>query len=643
MKVSSRHRAGGLSHQTLLGILFLFLLWLGALRSFASSSSSPPSIPSQSLSYQDPSPPFSEDPLPSSEDWSSRHHHDFYTSRYLPPPQVLLQDSVLQFQMHNCLKGRDGSKLGLRDAGIRWVAQQRASASTGNLLRINPDAHIVLMCNNVSPAKSASRDPRVNGKRLVATTQGITDYYCLGSIKIEQLKCRRYLAEKMGCEYDDLGIQPPQYLIGDKTECERLVKDGKDKDRPWLMKPSESQRGRGILYFQNTASLVKEMENLGGCTGSGGQALKRKNNASPGNPALANYLVQQYVTKPALLDVKYKFDVRSWLLVASVDPLIMFYHDGFVRVAKTPYDESSTDRFAHITNLKGSEDNSGDTARRGDYLRSFRDASEELHKRFGLPADFMTNEFRKKISRAQVFAAISQFIRDPPVDLKDKRKGFYHLFACDSVVDRDGGVHLLECNAFPAESQQNQVDGTMIWREMVALVLNLHLEPWKLMDDPKKPDWPSAAVPPVEFQKRGVWKSGAKVLGGDKFRAGKYAFGGWHLAYNELETPMEKYDACGLRPDPADETFKIEEPKRPKEEVDLLALDEQNLDVVIDANELAAGEEAEAEEQVVIPPVETVADEENARLATMSEVDDDETDVGGDDSGGEDADDEEAR
>lgn len=35
-----------------------------------------------------------------------------------------------------------------------------------------------------------------------------------------------------------------------------------------------------------------------------------------------------------------------------------------------------------------------------------------------------------------------------------KYRGFYHVFACDSVIDARGEVRLLECNGFPAESEQ---------------------------------------------------------------------------------------------------------------------------------------------------------------------------------------------
>jgi hypothetical protein len=458
----------------------------------------------------------------------------FYTDRFLPQPQLRFSlDKPLKYQMHNCLRGRDGSKFGLRDAGIAWVSGQR-SVDPMPLLRVMDDAQVILACNNERPSKSISRDPRVNGKRLVSTTIGLVESYCLGSIKADQLICRRELAKQHGCEYDSLGIQPPQYIMANAEECEQVLRDAAKTDKPWLIKPSASQRGRGIRFFVDSASLIKEIQDAGGCEkGSKG--------------AFAGDLVQQYVTRPALLDVKFKFDVRSWLLIASVDPLILFYHDGFVRVARTAYEESSTNRFAHITNLKGQgaeggkPDENDDDERQGGYIRSYTDASKELSRVFGLPKDFMTNQFRKKINRAQIFAALAQFARPVSKDMP-KRKGFYHIFACDSVVDRDGGVHLLECNGFPAESQQNLVDGPKVWREMMALVLNLQLEPWRLMSDSTPPVDPKN--PPLEYPRRGAWKNRPKVTGGDSFRAGHYAFGGWQLAFNELETPFSSVDVC---------------------------------------------------------------------------------------------------
>lgn len=50
-----------------------------------------------------------------------------------------------------------------------------------------------------------------------------------------------------------------------------------------------------------------------------------------------NLLVQNYITNPLLIDKKNKFDFRIYMLVASVNPLIVFYHDGFISVSQEAY------------------------------------------------------------------------------------------------------------------------------------------------------------------------------------------------------------------------------------------------------------------------------------------------------------------
>lgn len=54
-------------------------------------------------------------------------------------------------------------------------------------------------------------------------------------------------------------------------------------------------------------------------------------------------LVQKYIQNPLLLDQQNKFDIRAYMLVASVNPLIVYYHDGFLRVSLEAYDADSSD------------------------------------------------------------------------------------------------------------------------------------------------------------------------------------------------------------------------------------------------------------------------------------------------------------
>jgi len=61
-------------------------------------------------------------------------------------------------------------------------------------------------------------------------------------------------------------------------------------------------------------------------------------------------IAQSYITNPLLLDMKNKFDFRLYVLIASTNPLIVYYHDGFLRVSLSAFNKASGDKATHLTN-----------------------------------------------------------------------------------------------------------------------------------------------------------------------------------------------------------------------------------------------------------------------------------------------------
>jgi len=58
------------------------------------------------------------------------------------------------------------------------------------------------------------------------------------------------------------------------------------------------------------------------------------------------------------------------MLIASLDPLVILYHDGFLRVSLNKYDQTSTESETHITN----------TALVKEYLKSINASEDEYEE-----------------------------------------------------------------------------------------------------------------------------------------------------------------------------------------------------------------------------------------------------------------------
>lgn len=159
---------------------------------------------------------------------------------------------------------------------------------------------------------------------------------------MKQLYSKDCLASNMALVFEAAGpavpqIAPPSWCMPRQmpqlTEHLRASGDRGEagEARPvYIVKPSGGLQGRGIRLTSDPLSDERVV-------------------------AGQNMVVQHYVDPPLLLD-GFKFDLRLYVLILSVDPLkVHVYNDGLVRLCTTPYkspdtSKSMSDRNAHLTN-----------------------------------------------------------------------------------------------------------------------------------------------------------------------------------------------------------------------------------------------------------------------------------------------------
>lgn len=125
---------------------------------------------------------------------------------------------------------------------------------------------------------------------------------------------------------------PKEYNFFPKTWClpadlgEALSYSRLRKNKTYILKPDAGSQGRGILITKNLKD-IKPSERV---------------------------ICQVYITRPYLID-GYKFDLRVYTLITSVDPLrIYVYKEGLCRFATSRYKEPTgvnvSNVFMHLTN-----------------------------------------------------------------------------------------------------------------------------------------------------------------------------------------------------------------------------------------------------------------------------------------------------
>jgi len=168
-------------------------------------------------------------------------------------------------------------------------------------------------------------------------------------------------------------------------------------------------------------------------------------------------IAQKYITNPLLLDRNNKFDFRLYMFVASTNPMIAYYHDGYMRVSINEFVKNSKDRATHLTNTYLAE-------------QKFAEAREENKTINGMTADELKDYHLWDFTDLQDYLLSEGQINDPnwlenylrPAFKKAlvhivratsytfwKQSNIHELHGLDFMLDEDLQLWFIECNPNP--------------------------------------------------------------------------------------------------------------------------------------------------------------------------------------------------
>jgi hypothetical protein len=229
---------------------------------------------------------------------------------------------------------------------------------------------------------------------------------------------------------------PETYQLEEKddrtTFSNILTKDKAiGRHRPWVLKKVTQNNGKGIEMLPPDSSAL--------------YSAVSRSQADTDN----RYVVQSYICNELTWFGGEKFDLRFYWLVASVDPLIVLYHDGYARVAGALYNESDFESTAqHLTNhaFRGEVDQDvlADALWRRvwqHYNANKRRLSSKILG--GDPVVHVRNQLKEAISATAAAFKDVLTLRGPK-NVTVTTENLFGFYGADFIIDEDLDVYYVE-------------------------------------------------------------------------------------------------------------------------------------------------------------------------------------------------------
>jgi hypothetical protein len=302
--------------------------------------------------------------------------------------------------------------------------------------------------------------------------------------------------EKTG---NDLFFLPETYRLNvpeDVKAFEHRLNKEKGASSPWVLKKPTLNQGKGVtIMAPNSKELLRVPTDLAG----------------------ERYIIQQYICNELTWN-KRKFDVRMFWYVASVDPLIVLYHDGYARIGNSDYSEADfSNTVSHLTTHTGlGEEGKGSFDELRQHIIDHHESSPRLgHIRD--PVQHVRNQFKHTLS--ELISAFKELSFSPGRDELSSENGL-GFYGADFALDNDLDVWLIEPQKGCGLDEDYHFRVEM-HDQLFSGVVGMIEEVWQKQE---------AGVPVLPFDSSGKWE----VIYAD----------GWQYAYEGYERSKNRKQ-CG--------------------------------------------------------------------------------------------------
>jgi len=254
------------------------------------------------------------------------------------------------------------------------------------------------------------------------------------------------LKDKLECfSYDK--YFPKTFVLQDKAQCDEFFEEFNGE------KYQELKKARNLVYFRKIGANAHEGSGVFPVMGAEEDKVRKiYANGTKCGTVKDNNLIQYNVHNPLLFENR-KFGFRMFMLLASVNPVIAYYHDGYARLSIDEYNPKSNATRTFVTNigvnlkeaLKDTAFASMNSSEIQEYTYWELDKVGKYLYDNGIvrDKDWVNNYLRPQFKRVMIHLVRMGQSRFHNIS------SVFELFGLDYVMDDDLGLWFIEANAMP--------------------------------------------------------------------------------------------------------------------------------------------------------------------------------------------------